>query len=121
MLLLISWCIWTAFDAEADFSLLTRVHDLRDSFAGFIRGLRGKPSEPGLGMGDTGGGDGQSRVGVRSLSENLNETLNRFQSRSARTPTPPTVNPTGSSGYAPPDATAVEMGEITGQASRGAV
>ena len=52
MVLLITWCVWTTVEAQADFSVLERVHFLKDRLVCFTRRLRGKTHEPGPDTGD---------------------------------------------------------------------
>lgn len=57
MVLLISWCVWTALEAKKDISILGGVHSLKESLVELTRGLRGRTSEPGPDIGDNGGQD----------------------------------------------------------------
>ena len=92
ILLLISWCVWTTLEAKADFSILSRVNDLKDRLVGFTRSLRGKTSN----------------------------RLRR--PRGPRVSTSSTlVNQIGGSGCGPPDATAMEMDRFDNKESGGQV
>jgi len=103
MILLISWCVGTTFEAKTDFSALGTLVD-------FTRKLRGKTSESGIDGGDCGGDDGQD-VSRTTLRETFN--LHR-RLRKQRPSTPSTlVGRTESNGpCSPPVGTGVEMGEI---------
>ena len=59
VMLLISWCIGTTFQAETGFSALSRVHVLKHEFVKFTRSLRGVAIESGLYGRDTGDSHGQ--------------------------------------------------------------
>jgi len=112
VVLLIFWCVRTALEARAHFSLSSEAHALKDSLVGFTRRLRGEKSN--LDAGGAGGGD-QNKIWMFPLSQTLKKTFNRLRRpRRLRGLTPPaTLDQTGSNGYAPQDGMVVEMGEIS--------
>ena len=67
VILLISWCVRTTMGPRSDFSVLGRVHLLKDRLVDFTRRLRGKTPEPGPDAGDGEGGNRQSEG--RSLQQ----------------------------------------------------
>ena len=108
MILLISWCVGTTFEAKTDFSTLDRVHVFKDHLVDFTRKLRGKASEPELDAGDGGDDDGQDMRETLNRMESLKEALSRpWRPRRHRASTSATlVNPIGNGG------TGVVMGEM---------
>ena len=111
VILLISWCILTAFEAKEDISVLDGVHAFKEHLVKFTRSLRGKIAEPGLDTGDAGDDDGQGAGGILNRTGSLREALNRLRRpQRPRTSTGSTlVNLTGSNGSrSTPDKTAVE-------------
>jgi len=119
MALLISWCISTNLEAKLDFSVLVKVHDLKDRLVNFTRDLRGKTPELGP---DTGGGGHDDGTLQRSVT--FKEAFARLrQLRRPRVSMSETlVDPTRSSGlYGPRNGTTVEMGEINKEESGNAV
>ena len=67
MILLISWCVWTATNARAGSCVFGCVHLLTDRLVDFTRGLRGKITNPGPndeGSGDQGKGGSNQRLGT---------------------------------------------------------
>ena len=105
ILTLVSWCIWTALEVKANFSLLTSVYALKGRLVDFTRGARGKTSEPGSGGGDD---DGQGRTTPLSRSATFKEALTRFRPRRSGVSSPTLVN-----GRVP----SVEMGKIESEES----
>ena len=107
MLFLVSWCVWTTLEAKADFSILSRVYDLKDGLVGFTRGLRGKTSEP-----ESDAGDGGSVMLTKPGP--LKEAFNRLRRpREPRVSTSSTlVSQIRGGRYGPPDVTVVEMDGI---------
>jgi hypothetical protein len=114
IVLLISWCVSTTFEAKTESSLLGGIHVLKDGVVDFTRGLRGKTSEPGSVAEGVGDEDGQGRGVTLSRSETLKGALNRLRRpRRPRFSTSSTlVDWNRSNGRGPPDAATVEMGEI---------
>ena len=114
IVLLISWCVSTTFEAKTDFSLLGGVHVLKDGLVNFTRGLRGKTSESGPDTGDTGGESGRGRSVTLSCLETLKKALNRLlRPRRPRFSTSSTlVDWTRNNGHDPPDAATMEMSEV---------
>jgi len=108
MVLLISWCVGTTFEAKTDFSALDRVHVLKDHLVDFTRKLRGKGSEPELDVGDGGDDDGQDISETLNRMGSLKEAFSRpWRPRRQRASTSATlVNPIGNGG------TGVAMNEM---------
>jgi len=113
IIMLICWCVWTTLEANTSFSLLSKVHVLKDRLVNFTRGVRGQTSEPEPGAGDAGGGNGQGRVRILSQSATLKEALDRLRPsrRQRASMTATLVNPTGANGRAS-GVTVVEMDKI---------
>jgi len=116
IVLLISWCVWTTLEAKGDFSLLERVHVLKDGLVGFTGRLRGKTSESRSDTGVAGDEGGQGKIERLSQSETLKETLNRF-----RRPRRPRRRTSATLVDLPPGATVVEMNKIKNDESGSAV
>ena len=122
IVMLISWCVWTTLEAKSDFSVLVRVHDLKDGLVDFTRRLRGKISGPVSDAGDVGGGAGQGRIRRLSRSETFKEAFNKLRPRRPRASTSATlVDSAGINGFRPRDATSLEMAKIKNDASGSAV
>ena len=120
IVLLISWCVWTTLEAKGDFSLLSIVHNLKDSLVGLSRRLQGTTSDPESDAEDAGGGDGQGNIRRLSRSETLKEAFNRLRRPRAST-SATLVDRTGINGCVPPGPTAVEMHKIKSDESESAV
>ena len=114
--LLIFWCVWIVWQARKDFSLMGRVHDLKDGLVSFTRGLRGKTSEPG-----SDAGDGRSVTLTKPGA--LKEAFSRLRRpRGAEASTSfVSVDQIGRNRCGPPDATAMEMGELGNKEPRSVV
>ena len=114
MVLLVCWCAWTTLETEADYSLLSRAHILKEGVINFATGLRSKLSEHGPDAGDAGngGGQGNTRAGMLSRSVVLKDAFNRLRLQRL---TPRTVV------NHPPDAAAAEMGGVGNNAPGSAV
>jgi hypothetical protein len=123
IVLLISWCVSTTFEAKTDFSLLGGVHVLKDGLVDFTRGLRGKTSESGPDTGDAGDENGRRRSVTLSRSETLKGALNRLcLPRRPRFSTASTlVDSTRNNGHSPPDAATMEMSEVDKKNGPGSV
>ena len=123
VMLLISWCIGTTFEAKTDFSALDRIHVLKDGLVKLTRGLRGKATEPGVYEGDTGDDYGQDTSGTLKRTGTLKEAFSRHWRRRQRASTSSTlVNSPGSDGLRGPSGGAgVEMGEMNNKVPAGEV
>ena len=119
ILLLISWCVSTTLEAKADFSILSRVHDLKDRLVNFTRGPRGETSEPGSDAGD--GGDDGSVMPTKPGA--LKEVLSRLRrSRGSTVSTSSTfVNQIKGGRCGPLDTPTMEMDGINNKESGGQV
>ena len=115
MVLLITWCVGTTFEAKKDFSALGRAHEFKDRLVDFTRKLRGKASEHVIDVGDGGRDDGQDMSGMPNPTVTLKEAFSRCtRPRRKRASTASTlVNLTGSNRpFGSPDGTGVEMGKM---------
>ena len=113
MVLLICWCIWTTVEAQADFSVLERVHSLKDRLVGFTRRLRGKTPEPGPDAGDGEGGDSQSEGGILQQSGTSTEAFKFWRRRRRTSATLVGVNLNmNKRSHSSPDGTGVKMSGI---------
>lgn len=123
MIILIFWCVRTALEARADFSLLGKAHALKGGIVSFARRLRGKTPEPGPDTGSAGGGSDRGKIWMLSRSETLKEAFNRLRRprRRRNSIVPVALDPAGSNRYAPQGATVVEMGEANDNAPAGPV
>ena len=89
VVLLISWCVWTTRGARSDFSVLERVHFLKDRLVGFTRRLRGKTPEPGPDAEDGEGGNNKNEGGSFQQSGTLTGAFKFLRGRRRhRTSTP---------------------------------
>lgn len=113
VVLLIVWCVWTAFETREDSRAGCCLDPLKDSLVEFTRGLRGKTSNPGPEVGDVGDADSQGKSGMLSRSETLKEAFGRF-----RRPRRPRASVSTLVG---PGVVAVKMDEINKNASGSAV
>ena len=117
MVLLICWCIWTTVEAQADFSVLERVHSLKDRLVGFTRRLRGKTPEPGPDAADGEAGDSQSEGGSLQQSGIFTEPFKflrgrrRHRASTGATLVGITLGVNNGS-HSSPDSTGVKMSEI---------
>lgn len=64
MILLISWCAWTTFQARTDLSVLYGVYVFKDRLVCFFRSLWGYTSQSVPGTGDAGDYDGRDTGGM---------------------------------------------------------
>jgi hypothetical protein len=110
MILLISWCVGTTFEAKTDFSALSILSD-------FTRMLRGRARESGPNAGDGGGDDGQNTSGALGRAGAFREALNRYwrQRRRRASVASTLVDSTGSNGACvSPGGRGVEMSGMNG-------
>jgi len=113
----------TTLAARAGFSLLGRVHALKNNLVNFTRGWRGAASGSRSDAGDAGDGDGQGGGGTLSRSGTFMKALNRLKGlRPLGIPTrPASANQTEESRRCPQDATAAETGDANSGVLSGAV
>jgi hypothetical protein len=108
IVLLISWCVSTTFEAKTEFSFLSGVHVLKNGLVDFTRSLRGKTSERGSDAEDTGDEDGEGKS--VSCSETLKGVFNRRPRRQRASTSSMPVDSARSNGCGPLDTGTVEMG-----------
>ena len=96
MVMLISWCVWTSYEAKADFSLSARVCGLKEDLVEFTRRLRGERSGSRSDVGGAGDGNGRGEIEMLSRSGTVREAFNRLRTGVSTSPT--FVNQTGSNG-----------------------
>ena len=118
VMLLISWCVGTTFEAKTDFSALGRVHILKDHLVNLTRSLRGKTMEQGVYEGDTSDDYGQDASGTLKRTETLKEAFSRPWRRRQRASTSSTLvnSPRSNGARGPSGGTGVEMGEMNNKA-----